>query len=226
MSFRTGMRMVRKLKRYGGRRRRAPVAVKALKKVNALKKQVGRPEIKFGTATNASYQQVNNDGYTTALTTTITQGVTRTGRVGDQILMKNFRLKYQVVNPAGFSDNLIRIVVVLDKGNKAHSAADVNPATGTYLAISSPLEPELFGSGKDLRLLYDKVHTFGNQDASSNAMIYRNIFKKLNKVIQFDFNTTTIKNNNIRLYAWSNINAVDPGEPSLLIQNHYQYTDV
>lgn len=227
MSFRTGMRMVRKLKRYGGRgRRRAPIAVKALKKVNALRKQIGKPEVKHSFASNSSYVQVSNDGYTTVLGTTIPQDTSITGRIGDQIHMKSFRMKYQWVNPAGFSDNLVRVVVVLDKYAKGHSLIDVNTATGTYLAISAPLEPELFGPGKDYQLLYDKVHTFGTQDSSSNAVLWRQIFKKINKMRQFDLNTTTNKNNVFRLYCWSNINTADPGEPSILIQTDLRYTDV
>jgi len=228
MSYKVGMRTVRKLQRYGGRRyrrvRRRPASagVKALKKVNYLKKQIGPVEMKYSSATNASYQSISSSGYTTGLFTSISQDASDDGRVGDSLFAKYLHLRFQLANPADAENNVCRIVIVRDKLNLGATAATMNPNNGTILAPITELAPDIVGPGRQSEVLFDKTYTWPLQAPSAEGMIVENLRFKLNKPIGFLDNGTTINKNNYRIYCWS---AVTTNTPAILLVSRLDYTD-
>lgn len=224
MSFRTGMRMVRKLKRYGGRgRRRTPVAVKALKKVNRLKRQIGTPEMKYITGTNVTPQAVGFAGYTSTLITSVPQGSANDDRIGDKVLGKYIDFRYLYSNTVGAEGNMLRVVVVRDKLLKAASIPiiDLNNGTGTISAITQPLDYNIVRN--QYQVIYDRVHNFNAQDNTSEFTNYKRVMIPINRKLVWETGTTTQSANQYRVYAWSNVSA---SAPALFFTATLYYTDV
>lgn len=194
----------------GGKKIRAKTGKRKYKRAT-LKKAIKSvlsttSETKY-TYTFSSSTTIDQTGVQWPLSTSISQGVTSTDRIGAKITFLYMDLRVRFArNSTTPNDGIIRLIVYL---YKSKSSASV-PTTGQLLkqvgTIYGPLSAyDHKVVGDEIRVLYDSLFTVTSGNANLKT-IKRRI--KLNNIIQ-ELDTTGYGTNTIYLYALSD-NSTNP----------------
>lgn len=200
------------------RRKRASRSVPALAaKVTALSKRVGKPELKYGTASIAA-TQIDFNGTLNSLMG-ITQGAQGVNqRSGDGINIKSFDFRYRAWVTTSTALTALRVVILVDEQTNL-TASTVLATTGSSLAPISFYNKEYKGR---YRVLYDKTHTMdAGQSYQDMAMV------KVSKPISVVFQPTssTVRANDLRILLISNQAAASVDRPSIEYNFRMYYED-
>lgn len=228
--------MPRKSKKITGVRLLKPMsapqatAVKALKAVKTLRRQVGKPELKnydyiWG---GAPFPIPNTFSGTNSLVSAVVvpAGTGENQRIGNSFTLKSMDLRWEFAGNASTSDCRIRFMVVIDKRRNWIDA------TGTFASVglgdilqnsTYPMISQLNEESKGrFQILYDKIESY---DSTFFAARSRKLVKRgMNLNIEYptDASTTPTKN---AIYLVAITDHPTLNAPSVAGIARFNYTD-
>lgn len=119
------------------------------------------------------------------------QGTAVNQRSGDSVKMKNLTFRGQLV--IGGTNELVRIIIFIDKENSISGANTLIQGTGTTIAV---LGNKIQDNKYDSRILWDK--TF-NMTSANTPMKEFKIKLKLDSHVNFNAGTTTVANGALKM---------------------------
>lgn len=182
-----------KQKRY--KRKPQTLAKRALSTALAVKKLVGKPEIKYADI-GSTTDLPDNTGQVEGNLVNITQGETGNLRIGNVITVKSMYLRLYAYQDASATNTAMRFAIVQDN----QQVADTAPVWTDIFTENHPCSQRKNTSLQRFKVLADKMITFGDK-----KMYHTELYLKLNHVVRYNgIASTDIQKGGIYLLMVSN----------------------
>lgn len=200
------------LKRISKRRRKSSAAsklaeakstsfkdVKQDQKLKAIERQIRglAPELKYRDLQHNAVVSYNGTLYD--VSELVAQGTTDTTRVGDQLMIKGFRL-FGHAGATSTPNSVLRVIVFIDKSDKVSAVTDLLPSAGSLAAVDSQYRHDYFDKRSVGVILADKRLTIGgNTSDRQNGLFDMNVKLKYPAQCTFLSGTTTVVRNHLKV---------------------------
>ncbi len=206
----TVLRVVTKRKESDGK--------KALRMVTSLKRGV---EVKH----LDSLYDLNDTNWNGSIRTinAMAQGMKDTERIGDKVKITSVEMNFisKISEDSTIQTNRMRVIVIWDKQNSITLPSDFILTTGT---TNAPEGFYNYDKRKEFVVLFDRKYNLIDED---KRLVSIHLFKKVNKLTQFNSATTTINTGALKLIFLSNVDdaGISANKPDISGSVRVRYVD-